>query len=100
MGASPVVVTLGDSMKLDSGYTSETEWVGLTVGLNVKVRKERVFCFTLMKSLTYRKLEKFRKVFSRLSVLIWKLNFFLPKKNSIIIINLLKISEHLSLLEV
>lgn len=45
MGASPVVVTLGDSMKLDSGYTSETEWVGLTVGLNVKVRKGESFLF-------------------------------------------------------
>lgn len=45
MGASPVVVTLGDSMKLDSGYTSETEGVGLTVGLNVKVRKGESFLF-------------------------------------------------------
>lgn len=40
-----MVVTLGDNMKLDSGYTSEAEWIGLTVGLNVRVRKGESFLF-------------------------------------------------------
>lgn len=45
MGASPAVVTLGDRMQLDSGYTPEAEWIGLTVGLNIRVRKGKSFLF-------------------------------------------------------
>lgn len=40
-----MVVVLGDGKRLDLGYTSEAELTGLTVGLNIRVRKGESFSF-------------------------------------------------------